>query len=274
MIDRVEGNDFNLNGLADDNVTLTGLDTDGDGLDNRYDSLNSVANIKGTSYRMGTGGTFTGDAAPGLRTTVQRTNTLQTDRDWRYSSYVLPVQFLNFTGTQNNINVLLRWVIIADKEVTRFEVERSINNSEFIKTLTVTQPVLLQVQQNFSANDNIENISNEIIYYRLKVIGKDGTIKYSNVIIVRKTQLKNLITLHPNPASVSATVKFYVEKSTEVEMRLIDKLGKIVLTQKSRTATGYNSIMLKDLNRFCNAVYTIELFVDDKTIAQQLIIWN
>ena len=70
--DIVEGNDFNLNGLADDLVTLTGLDTDGDGLDNRFDSLNSVTNIKGTSYRMGTGGTFTGDAAPGSRTTVQK----------------------------------------------------------------------------------------------------------------------------------------------------------------------------------------------------------
>jgi len=70
--DIVEGNDFNLNGIADDLVTLTGLDTDGDGLDNRFDSLNSVTNIKGTSYKMGTGGSLTGDPAPGTRATVQK----------------------------------------------------------------------------------------------------------------------------------------------------------------------------------------------------------
>ncbi|MBK8609790.1 MAG: hypothetical protein IPL84_07535 [Chitinophagaceae bacterium] len=58
LIDRVEGNDFNLNGIPDDNVTLTGLDSDGDGLDDRFDSLNSVTNIKGTSYLMGNGGSF------------------------------------------------------------------------------------------------------------------------------------------------------------------------------------------------------------------------
>ena len=51
---------------------------------------------------MGSGGTFTGDATPGSRTTVQRTISTQPDRDWRFVGYVLPVQFLNFTGTQNN----------------------------------------------------------------------------------------------------------------------------------------------------------------------------
>ncbi|MBK6633326.1 MAG: hypothetical protein IPG38_02490 [Chitinophagaceae bacterium] len=61
QLDVVEGNDFNLNGLADDLVTLTGLDTDNDGLDNRFDSLNSVTNLKGTSYLMGNGGIFVGD---------------------------------------------------------------------------------------------------------------------------------------------------------------------------------------------------------------------
>ena len=88
LADIVEGNDFNLNGIPDDNVTLTGLDTDGDGLDNRFDSLTSVLNIKGTSYRMGNLGSFTGDAAPGSRTTVQRTMISQTDRDWRFTSFV------------------------------------------------------------------------------------------------------------------------------------------------------------------------------------------
>jgi uncharacterized repeat protein (TIGR01451 family) len=84
FLDVVEGNDFNLNGLADDVVTLTGIDTDGDGLDNRFDSLTSVINIKGTSYRMGNNGIFIGDPAPGARCPVQRTLAIYPDRDWRY----------------------------------------------------------------------------------------------------------------------------------------------------------------------------------------------
>src|SRR5205085_5560315 len=102
--DIVEGNDFNLNGKADDNVTLTGLDTDGDGLDNRFDSLNSVTNIKGTSYRMGNSGSLIGDPAPGTKATVQKKTPTQIDRDWRYVGVVLPVEFVKFSGNpQNNL---------------------------------------------------------------------------------------------------------------------------------------------------------------------------
>ncbi len=59
LIDRVKGTDLNLNGLPDDNVTLTGIDTDDDGLDNRFDNNNSGA--EATSAYMGNGGTTSGE---------------------------------------------------------------------------------------------------------------------------------------------------------------------------------------------------------------------
>ena len=272
--DVIEGNDFNLNGIPDDNVTLTGLDTDGDGLDNRFDSLNSVIDLRGTSYRMGTSGSFTGDATPGSRTTVQRTLPTQPDRDWRFVGLVLPVQFLSFTGICQKNDVLLKWTIIADKDVDRFEVERSINNREFINAVTITQPVQLQVQQSFTANDDITNVSNDIIYYRLKVIGKDNAVKYSNILIIRKTQTKTQVTVHPNPATTNVSVRFYAEKSGEVDVRMLDKLGQVILAQKKKVVTGYNTIQLSNLDKFSNAVYMIQLLVDDKIITQQFIILN
>ena len=94
--DIIEGNDFNLNGMADDLVTLTGLDTDGDGLDNRFDSLNSVTNIKGTSYRMGNWWYFYRRCRTGHKGYSSTRTLTQTDRDWRYTSVVLPVDFLQF----------------------------------------------------------------------------------------------------------------------------------------------------------------------------------
>ena len=198
--DRVEGNDYNLNGQADDNVTPTGIDTDGDGLDNRYDSLNSVTNIKGTSYRMGNGGSFTGDATPGSRTTVQRTLIPQPDRDWRYVGFVLPIKFVKLAGLLQADKVTLNWIIIADKEVDHFEVERSTDNSNFIKTGTVTQLVKLNELQSFSFIDDVANVNKEIIYYRIKVISKNGEIQYSNIIVIRRQQSKTLVSVMPNPA--------------------------------------------------------------------------
>ncbi len=271
LIDRVEGNDFNLNGEADDNVTLTGLDTDGDGLDNRFDSLNSVTNIKGTSYRMGNLGSFTGDAAPGSRTTVQRTLLSQPDRDWRYSGFVLPVQFLSFTASQNNNNVLLKWSVIADKEIDRFEIERSTNNSTFTKIKTVTDQVILQVQQNFSTPDDITNVNSDIIYYRLKVIGKAGEVKYSQVIYVRKKQTQTPVTLMPNPANSYVNVNVYVDANITTTLTLIDKVGKRVYTQGEKLTKGFNNITI-NLNSYSPGVYALIFETAAEKIIKQLII--
>jgi hypothetical protein len=270
--DIVEGNDFNMNGLADDNVTLTGLDTDGDGLDNRFDSLNSVTNVKGTSYRMGTGGTYTGDASPGAKCTLTKKYAVNTDRDWRFVGTVLPVQFLQLTGVVQTSNVILNWSIIASKDVDHFEVERSTDNSTYIRTGTVTQPVKLNEQQNFSFSDNIANINKEVIYYRIKVIGKAGEIQYSNILVVRMKQSKTLLSIMPNPARDNVSVIFFSEKDADVTMRLIDNLGKTVLIKTQKVVRGTNTLQLSGLSQYSNGVYSLQVYVNGETITQKLVI--
>ena len=270
--DRVEGNDYNLNGQADDNVTPTGIDTDGDGLDNRYDSLNSVTNIKGTSYRMGNGGSFTGDATPGSRTTVQRTLIPQPDRDWRYVGFVLPIKFVKLAGLLQADKVTLNWIIIADKEVDHFEVERSTDNRNFIKTGTVTQLVKLNELQSFSFIDDVANVNKEIIYYRIKVISKNGEIQYSNIIVIRRQQSKTLVSVMPNPARDYVSIAFFSEKDSKVTIRLIDNLGKIILLQDHKVAKGNNTIHLNGLSKYSDAVYSLQLLVNEELNTHKLIL--
>ncbi len=270
--DIVEGNDFNLNGIPDDNVSLTGLDTDGDGLDNRFDSLNSVTNIKGTSYRMGNSGSFVGDAAPGSRTTVQKTTLSQTDRDWRYVGFVLPVEILNFTGTLNNNNVLLNWTIIAGKEVDRFEIERSFANGTFTKVKTVSENVALNIEQRYSAIDDVSAVTDNVLYYRLKVIGKGGEIKYSYIIAVKINPAKNTLKISPNPATNNVLVSFTANKNYEVVIRLINKSGKIIQLKKVWVAKGYNQIPITGLAKHSIGVYTVQVFVNEEVLAEKILL--
>jgi hypothetical protein len=272
LSDRVEGNDYNLNGLPDDNVTPTGIDTDGDGLDNRYDSLNSVINIKGTSYRMGNGGSFTGDATPGSRTTVQRTLVPQTDRDWRYVGFVLPVRFVKLAGLLQGDKAPLNWTVIADKEVDRFEVERSTDNRNFIKAGTVNQPVKLNEQQQFTFTDDVAGITKEVIYYRIKVIGKTGEIQYSNILVIRRQHLKTALSIMPNPAQDYVTLSFYAAKESEIIIRLISNDGKMVLRHHQKVNKGSNTLQLTGLTRYSSGMYALQLFVNDEVITHKLVL--
>jgi hypothetical protein len=270
--DICEGNDWNLNGFCDELLTLTGLDTDGDGLDNRFDSLNSVTNIKGTSYMMGNGGILTGDAAPGTKATVQKKIPSQLDRDWRSVGSVLPVQFLNFSGFLENTQVPLNWTVITTKYIDHFEIERSTDNNSYLKVGVINDAVLLNTPQSFGFTDNVAVVNSDIIYYRLKAIGKSGEIKYSNILVVRRSSSKTPVTIMPNPAKDFVVVKFFVEKESEVIIRLLDNTGKNVLVQKQKVNKGNNAVQLTSLSKLSNGMYTLQLLVNDEIINQKLIL--
>jgi hypothetical protein len=272
MLDRQEGNDFNLNGLADDNTTLTGLDTDGDGLDNRFDSLNSTTNLKGTSYMMGANGSVVGDATPGSRCPVQKKTPTQADRDWRFVGTVLPVQFLGFGGSVQGSQTALNWSIIASKDVDHFEIERSSDNTAYAKVGAVTDAVKLNQQQSFGYIDDISAVTSDIIYYRLKVIGKAGDIQYSNILLVRRNLVKTPVAIMPNPAHEYVAVKFFVEKESEVTIRLVDNIGKTVLLQKQKVSKGSNMIQLNGLTKYSSGVYTLQVLVNDEVVTHKLIL--
>jgi uncharacterized repeat protein (TIGR01451 family) len=271
-LDIVEGNDFNLNGYADDLVTLTGLDTDGDGLDNRFDSLNSVTNLKGTSFNLGTGGTTSGDATPGTRAPVQKKVPAQIDRDWRYVGTVLPVQFLNFAGNLQNTQMQLSWTIQAAQEVDHFEIERSLSNANYSKAGIVTATVKLNEPQSFGFNDDINGINSDVIYYRLKVIGKAGEIKYSSILAIRLKATKTPVSIMPNPANDYVSIRFYTEKQGEVTIRLVDNAGKTILLQKQKVSKGNNIAQLNELNKYNTGVYALQVLVNDEIVTQKLIL--
>lgn len=275
LSDRMEGNDYNLNGLPDDLVTPTGLDGDGDGLDNRYDSLNSTLIVKGTSPRMGAGGSFTGDATPGARTPVQRTMLppFQVDRDWRFAGYVLPVQFVKLAGQLQSNKVPLSWTVIASTPVDHFEVERSTDNRNFIRTGTVTQVVNLNVQQTFNFTDDVSSVDKDVIYYRIKVVGKAAEVQYSNILVIRKQQsAKPSLSIVPNPANDYVSIGLYAEKASDITIRMIDESGKVVLLRNEKVSRGSNTLQLTGLAKYSDGTYMLQVFINDDVITQKLIL--
>jgi uncharacterized repeat protein (TIGR01451 family) len=275
--DVVEGNDWNLNGIADENVTLTGLDTDGDGLDNRFDSLNSVTNVKGTSYMMGTNGSLTGDATPGTRATVQKRQVSQLDRDWRYFGTALPLDIISFGATpQSEKTVLLNWTITTPIPIDHVEIERSAGNNNFYFRTAVNDIININEQQQFSTTDDISNtIGIDVLYYRLKFISKAGAIKYSNVVMVKKNVSSTItVSVIPNPANSYAAVRFVMPKEGTVTISMINMFGQTVWQQNNAVVKGANTIMLNNLSRYNAGMYTVQLFINDEQLSQKLMIFK
>jgi hypothetical protein len=136
----------------------------------------------------------------------------------------------------------------------------------------VTDAVNLNVTQQFGFNDDIAGINSEIIYYRLKVIGKAGEIKYSNILVVRRTQTKTPINIIPNPARDYVSVRFFAEKESIVTLRLIDNLGKTVMVQQQKVLKGSNTLQINNLYRYSNGVYSLQVIINDEVVTQKLVL--
>jgi hypothetical protein len=238
--DLIEGNDLNMNHLLDDNIALSGLDNDGDGLDNFFDSNNS--SNEGTSLYMGPGGSTSGDATPGSITTVQHTNGSGCgfERDWRCASYIL--ECLNIALKGNIIANIsnLQWYNTCNQEVDHFVVERSVNGINYSPVTNVNgKKDSAKKDGKFTASDNIPTIHPNVIYYRLISYSTAGKSFYSPAIALKVPgDLTDNIRLLSNPVRNIIELVILSPDDADTEVRLFTTEGSRVMTIKDKINRG------------------------------------
>jgi hypothetical protein len=155
----------------------------------------------------------------------------------------------------------------------QYTVERSADGVNFTNIATVnatngnTSNVL-----NYSVNDNLTGFNNTIVYYRLKMIEKDGSFKNSNIVSFRLSNVKGGISIMPNPAISFVNIKVAAIKDGTAAVKVIDMLGKVVLTQNSKVLTGINTFTFNNLSSLSAGTYTVQVMVDGMLYNEKLIV--
>jgi len=119
----------------------------------------------------------------------------------------LPLHLTNFTATYQNKQSALRWSSTNETNTANFVVERSSNGSSFSQVGAVTANGSGNNSYGFTDANTTEA---NTLYYRLKMIDKDGSFTYSQTVQVVIPTNSNVqgISLAPNPANNSTTVYF------------------------------------------------------------------
>ena len=108
---------------------------------------------------------------------------------------VLPPAITAATGHAINQDIEVDWSVIHEKNVLQYEIESSNDGVHFAKAATV----LSLNSDNHSYNWLDKNLLPGYYYYRVKMIGKDGKIQYSNTVKVLIGSGKAAISIYPNP---------------------------------------------------------------------------
>jgi hypothetical protein len=110
----------------------------------------------------------------------------------------LPVKFISVNATyKNKLDVELKWTTSNEQNVLKYNILKSTDGLRFSK---------VGEEVNLFNNGQINNYlfvdvnnTNPMTYYKVSSVDFDGTIKYSDIVSVKNTSVKNELTIYPNP---------------------------------------------------------------------------
>lgn len=183
----------------------------------------------------------------------------------------LPVILKSFTAEKHtNSSTMVRWASSSEINASHYEVERSTDQVTWSFVGKVSAVGNSTVEQSYDMVDRDLNLNSredkKIYYYRLKMVDLDGAYEYSPVDAVSFDAIKvSGMFVYPNPTVQDVFVT--LENADNAVLRVADRNGKVVLTQK--VVTGQDERVV--LSNLPSGVYMLSLIQNDEVQTQQVI---
>jgi hypothetical protein len=178
------------------------------------------------------------------------------------SQYPLTIHLLDFNASlARDKSVLLSWKAYADNEAAGFELQRSNDQSNWEKIGWIDiNKAAFTADYSFTDQQPLQGKS----YYRLKMVEKTGSSRYSTIKMIQLDQLITKINIYPNPAKKDVTVSFNstIDQTAKLTIRSI--AGETVISKTVSLTQGGNKVQLSTL-ALSNGLYLVELTTPEKT---------
>ncbi|MEI6946705.1 T9SS type A sorting domain-containing protein [Paraflavisolibacter sp. H34] len=181
---------------------------------------------------------------------------------------VLPLTLLRFGTAVTDHQVQLNWLTAEEKNVDHFEVERSTNSRNFIRIHSQAARGKGAVQTAYAAVDNEPAAGTN--YYRLKMVDKDSSFKYSEVKSVNFRAKGIQVTAYPNPFEQSVQLNIRAEKATLAHISVTDFLGRRILQQTVSLTAGSNQVALP-VSAWQAGLYQVQVIAGDQVTTSKLV---
>jgi alpha-amylase len=184
------------------------------------------------------------------------------------TAVVLPVNFTSIKAYKKQEGIQVEWSISNEINITRYEVEKSADGRTF--SLVGTRNALA----NGGAYANYEWLDEKPFsgtnYYRVKAIGRNNDVQYTNVVKVNIGNSKSVV-VYPNPSKDNiVTVQLNNLPKGKYDLVISNAIGQQVYKKTVQHNGGFASHPLH-LN-LAKGVYQLQVKGNDKRYVEQLVI--
>ena len=177
---------------------------------------------------------------------------------------ILTEKLVSFNATYGRNSVELHWNINAVNYSNHFDIERSIDGTNFEKVGEAKQTDASPNEYFFEDNFKPSVARNNDLYYRLKQIDADNKAVYSKVLIVRSYNSKSVkaISVTPDPSANDIQVNVQLNQSSYVVMKVVNKEGNEIMRKSIEAESGDNKYALTGTSKLQAGDYTLEIIVN------------
>jgi sugar lactone lactonase YvrE len=174
------------------------------------------------------------------------------------SSVVLAIVLISFNASYNSDGTIINWQTASEINAAYFNIQRSKDGKSFTKIGKLAATGKSSGISNYQfIDEGTKNLEDDILYYRLQSIDKNGSSNYSKTATVI---LKNIhpITLYPNPVNDILNVKASSNKQEAAIIQITDLQGKVLKQVHVQLYIGSNSFRI-DVAALAKGSYIIEI---------------
>ncbi len=172
----------------------------------------------------------------------------------------VPVKIISFHAQNNLTNIITKWQVTNEINVSHYEVERSFDGKNFDKIGTVAVQAGAG-DKSYSLTD-LESLkmASMLIYYRLKSIDVDGKLSYSDIVTVRNNKDESiLVDNFANPINDNLNFNLTVKTKGIVIIQITDVNGKIAISKQLQINSGRSSISLQEAATLSKGIYFLRV---------------
>ena len=186
----------------------------------------------------------------------------------------LSSNLFDFRGLLTDNTAKLSWKVLSDGQVQYFEVQRSTDGINFDAVGYVEAQSSASASAAYTYLDVPDNTSGPNIYYRIKLVNKNGSIaKYSNIIIIGfKTDGKNKLTVFPNPVKDILQLQLFAKSTSKVRIDIFESSGRLIYSSNTTVQKGNNVVTVNGFNKSTRGIYFAQVYIGDELFREKILL--